>query len=203
VKDIVVETLNALKKNGFQVSYFDDRYECIESLVEGINENVAIGIGGSTTIKELGIVDELEKKGNIVHWHWLEEDILNNNVFSSARRATIYISSTNGISQDGKIINIDGMGNRISSLCFGHEKVYIIVGKNKISKDVDSAIERIKKEVCPKNAERLNLNVPCRYTGKCSDCSSMDRMCSITCIIEKQPMKGNIHVCIIDEVLGF
>lgn len=115
----------------------------------------------------------------------------------------IYISSSNGITEDGLIINIDGMGNRVSSLIYGHERVLIVLGINKISKNREESLRRIKSKACPENAKRLNLNTPCKILNKCTDCNSKDRMCNVTVILEKAPMDSDISVFIINKSMGF
>lgn len=200
---IVEKTLKNFKKNGFYGEYFENITLLNEYLLKEIEVGMSVGVGGSKTIEESKIVDDLLLRGNKVLWHWLSDESSRMETLLLASTGDVYLSSSNGITCDGKIVNIDGLGNRISSLCYGHKKVYIVVGVNKISEDIRSSIERIKTKACPKNAERLNLNTPCRYTGKCYDCSSKDRMCNITCILDKQPMNGNITVCIVNDLLGY
>lgn len=199
----VLTTITALKQNGFGVEYFETGSDLKVHMLSNIDATKSIGIGGSQTIHDIGLHKVLMDRGNPVYWHWLADEKQRAEVLNKASNADIYLSSSNGITEDGKIVNIDGLGNRTSSLCFGHEKVYIIIGTNKISKNVSESINRIKTEACPKNAERLNLQTPCRYSHKCTDCRSQDRMCNITAIIEKKPMKADITICIINEKLGF
>ena len=104
---------------------------------------------------------------------------------------------------DGKLINMDGNGNRVASMVFGHEEVFIVVGKNKICKDYKSAIERIENIAAPKNAKRLGLDTPCNHFGKCNDCNTMDRMCSVETIIHRNPGKTKINICLVNEELGY
>ncbi len=192
-----------LKRNGFKVDYFKNAIEAKKALLNAINSNEEIGIGGSKTIYDMELHKDLMNRGNKVYWHWLVDDEKKDEERFKASNATIYISSSNGVTEDGKLINIDGLGNRVASMIYGHDKVYIIVGINKISEDVNKAIERIKKEACPKNAERLNLDTPCRYTKECKDCSSKHRMCNITVILDHNPMQADIRVFLVNEVLGF
>lgn len=203
MKSHVEKTVRNLISNNFEVEYFEQAEDFKTYFINSVNTDMSIGIGGSKTIQELGIYDALVSNGNEVYWHWKSDNSKRNDTLDSASKAMIYLSSANGITHDGKIVCIDGLGNRVSSLCYGHNQIYIVVGVNKISTDVINAIHRIKTEACPQNAERLNLKTPCRYTKECSNCKSEDRMCNITCIIEHQPMEANITVCIINETLGF
>jgi hypothetical protein len=115
----------------------------------------------------------------------------------------VYLTSTNALTLDGKLVNMDGAGNRVASMIFGHKRVYVIVGKNKICKDYEEASKRIKNVAAPKNAKRLNTNTPCRFTGSCNDCSSPDRLCNVEVILHRNPAGSNVNIFLIDEELGF
>lgn len=117
--------------------------------------------------------------------------------------ADVYVSSSNAVIEDSRILNIDGTGNRIASMFFGPPRVIIIAGKNKLAPDYSSALERIKTVACPKNAERLNRNLPCRFTGKCQDCRSPERMCQVTVLIENHLNQTSLEVWLVNEELGF
>ncbi|QZY54182.1 lactate utilization protein [Crassaminicella profunda] len=199
-------TLNVmknLKRNGFNVEYFENCTVAKKALLDAINLDEDVGIGGSKTIYDMGMHKDLMKRGNEVYWHWLVDQEKKDEERFKASHTPVYLSSSNAVTEDGKLVNIDGLGNRVASMIYGHDRVYIIVGVNKIAKDANKAIERIKKEACPKNAERLNLETPCRYTKECNDCRSKDRMCNITVIIDHKPMKTDINVFLINEDLGF
>ncbi|NBI06808.1 lactate utilization protein [Senegalia massiliensis] len=203
LKNLVDITINNLENNGFQVEYFDNINIAKDYLLSKIDIETDVGIGGSMTIFDSKIHEELIKKGNKVYWHWLCDSENKNTVLRNASNSNIYLSSSNAITSEGKLINIDGVGNRVTSMVYGHDKVYILVGINKIVENNEEAINRIKEVTCPKNAERLNLNTPCRHTGKCNDCNSLDRMCNVTVILEKKPMKTDIEIIIINQKLGY
>ncbi|WP_165442925.1 lactate utilization protein [Senegalia massiliensis] len=203
MKNLVYITIENLKNNGFQVEYFDNINIVKNYLLSKIDIEMDVGIGGSMTIFDSKIHEELIKKGNKVYWHWLCDSENKNTVLQKASNSNIYLSSSNAITSEGKLINIDGVGNRVTSMVYGHDKVYILVGVNKIVENNEEAINRIKEVACPKNAERLNLNTPCRHTGKCNDCNSLDRMCNITVTLEKKPMKTDIEIIIINQKLGY
>lgn len=200
---IVFNTINSLRSNGFNVDYFENLYEAKEKILNTININDDIGIGGSMTVYNMDLHKDLVNRGNTIYWHWLVEPSIRDKVRYQASIAPVYISSTNSITEDGKLINIDGIGNRVASMFYGHEKIFIIAGINKIVKDSKEAIKRIKRVACPQNAKRLDLDTPCRHTGQCSDCKSPDRMCRVTVTIEKNPMLGDINIYLINDELGF
>ena len=118
-------------------------------------------------------------------------------------KADVYLTSSNAVIEDGRLLNIDGTGNRVAAMIFGPPRVIVIAGKNKLASDYEAALNRIQTVACPKNAERLNRNVPCRYTGKCEDCRSPERMCQFVVMIENHPDPAVIEVWLVDEDMGY
>lgn len=201
MNEIYMDLEKTLSKNGFIFNYFKDIEQVKEYLLEQISKDNSVGIGGSMTIEELDIYAELKEQGNKVYWHWKAEN--KKQELENAKNVQIYLASTNALTLDGKLVNMDGTGNRVASMIYGHDKVYIVVGKNKLCKDYDEAIERIENIAAPKNAKRLNLDTPCKFTGKCSDCSSPKRMCNVETILHKNPNGTQIYICLVDEALGY
>ncbi|HLS54263.1 MAG TPA: lactate utilization protein [Tissierellaceae bacterium] len=195
------ELVKKLEINGFTCNVFEDSYQVKKYLLEEIKLEDSIAIGGSMTIKSLNLFEDFKERGNQVFWHWKADKV--DEELKRAKTAKIYLTSTNALTLDGKLVNMDGNGNRVASMVFGHEKVFIIVGKNKICKDYESAIERIETVAAPKNAKRLGLNTYCSQTGECNDCYTADRMCSVETIIHKNPGKTKINICLVDEELGY
>jgi hypothetical protein len=115
----------------------------------------------------------------------------------------VFFSSTNALTLDGKLVNIDGTGNRVASMIFGPGHVVLIVGANKITDDLQQAMIRAKHLAAPMNAMRLNLKTPCATTGYCSDCNSEDRICKVTTIIEYKPDLTNFTVILVGEEIGY
>ncbi|GFN34224.1 lactate utilization protein [Tepidimicrobium xylanilyticum] len=201
MEERILSAEKSLKDNGFDVSLFKTKEEAREALFDSISVDESIGFGGSMTLFEMGLFEDFKERGYEVYWHWKAED--KKEALSKAFNSKIYITSTNALTLDGKLVNIDGSGNRVSSMFYGHERVYIIAGRNKICKDYNDAIERIKNIAAPKNAQRLKVNTPCRFTGKCNDCNSPDRICNVEVIIHKNLPGCNINIYIIDEDLGY
>jgi galactitol-specific phosphotransferase system IIB component len=193
--------VKVFEEHGYNVKVFDKAKDSVEELIKAIDVTDTIGIGGSSTVLELGIYDILKERGNEVYWHWKSEN--KKEALENAKNTDVYISSVNAITEDGKIVNMDGTGNRVASMIFGHKQVYLIVGKNKICKNYDAAIERIKTVAAPKNAERLKLNTPCRFTGKCNDCDSPEKMCKAEVILHRKPGGTNINIYFVNEELGY
>lgn len=195
-----VELSEQLAKNGFKVKTFKNLAEAKKELLNQIKEEDSIGIGGSITIDELDIYDDLKNRGNEVYWHWRQD------VEDAAKKAIntdVYLTSTNALTMDGKLINMDGNGNRVASMIYGHRDVYVVTGKNKICKNYEEAIERIRNIVAPMNAKRLKLDTPCAHTGVCSDCDSKQRICRAEVVLHKNPNTTNIIIYLIDENLGY
>lgn len=200
---IIKNTIEALRKNNFDVKYFENSKEAVQEILKEIKPEDIVGIGGSMTIKELQIDTLLKARGNTVHWHWLEANLEDmNKARKSANQSDVYLTSTNALTQDGKLVNTDGMGNRVAAMFYGPKKTIVVCGINKIAENVDSALERIEMNAY-KNARRLKLNTPCAINESCNDCSSPQRMCNITTIIRKKPMQKDITVILINEELGF
>lgn len=203
MNESLIKTLESLKKNGMNPSYFDDSDSAVNYLIGNISDDATVGIGGSMTVKSLGIPEKLIERGNKVYFHWLESTpSAMDEAREKASRADVYLSSTNALTEEGKLVNIDGLGNRVASMIYGPKKVYILCGINKITKNLDEALQRIKDNTY-KNARRLKLETPCAYTEKCTDCSSPQRMCSVTTIIERRPYKTDFEVIIIGQELGY
>ncbi len=191
---------DSLEKNNFSVEIFETKEEAKVKILTEIDINESVGMGGSSTLNEMGLYEDLVAKGNKVYWHW-RKDVAN--PLELARNADIYLSSTNAITMDGKLVNKDGNGNRVASMIFGHKRVYVLLGKNKICQNYKEAIERIENIAAPLNTKRLKLKTPCVYTGKCSDCDSPDRICMAEVILHKKPSACQMYIYIINEDLGF
>ncbi len=203
-KDDVEKTLKALKARGIEAGYADNAEQAREIVSAMVSDKSTVGIGGSITVRELDLENLLLSKGCIVFWHWHganqeEQDAIRRR----AMNADYYICSSNALTVDGRLVNIDGTGNRVGSMVFGPRRAIIIVGINKLTENLDTAIERIKTEACPPNARRLNRKTPCAETGQCPDCRSPHRMCNVTAIIEGKPGSIDMDVLIVGEELGY
>ena len=181
--------------HGFITSYFENRNDAIIYLKKEIN-NEFVSFGGSMTLEELNLY-EILKSQNKVLWHWKGDSR------EDARLADVFITSANAITKDGKILNIDGSGNRVAMTIFGPKKCFFIVGKNKIADNILDAYNRCKEVACVKNAKRLNLDLPCVKLNKCVDCNNKNRICRAITILERPTTNMEVHLIIIDENLGY
>lgn len=205
-KELLIErVVENLKKRGFNASWSRTREETKNKLLEIIPKTAKVGIGGSITIRELGVIDELTNRGNTVVHHWKsglspDEDF---QIRREALMTDVFLASTNALTIDGVIVNTDGIGNRVAGMIFGPKHVILVAGINKIVKDVEEAIWRIKNIATPMNAHRLGLNTPCAKVGYCVNCSSNVSICRVTTIIEYKPSKTDFTIILVNEELGY
>lgn len=195
--------LHNLRAKGYGAQVFSSEKEVVDYLVDQI-QNTTVAFGGSMTLEKLGLYERLSAK-NHVSWHWrIPEGKTGTQVLKEARDAVVYVSSANAIATSGEIVNIDGNGNRVAEILYGHERVYFVVGKNKISKDLNSAMWRAKNIAAPLNALRLRSETPCaKHGAKCFQCRSPQKICRATVILNEPPLKAKYEVLIVDQVLGY
>ncbi|MBN1848742.1 MAG: lactate utilization protein [Deltaproteobacteria bacterium] len=195
----------ALKKNGFDAHFFPTGEEAKKGIMDMISGYETFGVGGSDTVRSLGIVDELESIGKTIYDHW-KRDLSQEESMSyrlNQGRCDCFLCSANAISITGEIVNIDGAGNRVAASIFGPKKVVIIAGMNKVTTDLDSAMKRAKEVAAPLRAKDLNIKPPCVETGICSDCHSPQRICNVTVILHRKPMLIDVSVVLVSENLGY
>ena len=191
------KTIKNLELRGFGVRHFASGAEAADYICGAIN-GCSVGIGGSGTVDALGLYEKLSEN-NTVYWHW---KVPGAETQAKAATADIYLSSANAIREDGEILNIDGTGNRISSLVFGHRKVYIIAGTNKICPDFDSALHRARNVAAVRNCRRFDVDTPCKLDGKCHDCRHPQRICHALEVLWGPMSRMETEVILIDEELG-
>jgi hypothetical protein len=192
-----------LRERGYIVNFFDTAIQASEYIDSQIDSQT-IGFGGSMTLEQMGLYEMLNRHNTIFWHHRIPDGRTSKEVRLQANGANIYISSVNGLAETGEIINIDGNCNRIASIFYGHEKVYFVVGKNKIEKDYDSALYRARNIAAPLNAKRLGVKTPCAVKGdKCYNCKSPERICRGLSVLWDKPMTGEFEVILIDEELGY
>jgi uroporphyrinogen-III synthase len=198
-------TARLLKERGFEVFLVNDRHEARDLVLKIIPEDAKVGVGGSVTIREIGVIEELEKRGNKVIHHWKEgvspeEDL---EIRRQELLSDVFLSSVNALTFSGEIVNMEAIGNRVAAQIFGPKKVIVVVGKNKLVINLETAIWRIKNIVTPLNAKRLKLELPCAEEGYCIDCNHPKKICRITTILEAPPAKTPFSIVLVNEELGF
>ncbi|HOK39726.1 MAG TPA: lactate utilization protein [bacterium] len=195
-----------LEKKNIKLLFFENLQSALESAISKIDKNAVIGFGGSKTIEALGLIDYL-KKNNYKNLLDRSDKSLTPEQKREIERkmflSDIYLTGTNAITIDGQFVNTDKWGNRVAAMIFGPKKIFIFAGINKIVKDLNEAFERIKKLSAPLNSIRFNLSTPCTVTGYCMNCSSEQKICYVTTIINGSPEKDRITLFLINEYLGF
>lgn len=187
------------EKHGFTTQLFSEKEEACDYL-SNILQKQTIGFGGSVTLAEMGLFEVLQQN-NAVIWH---NKVSSADVRRLASGANIYITSANAVTESGEIVNIDGTGNRVSMTAFGPQKCYYVIGKNKITPNLEDAIYRCKNVAAPQNAQRVGADTPCaKKADKCYDCNSPGRICRMTVIIDRAPMGMECEIIFVDQPLGF
>ena len=204
-------TLKSLKANRFDARFAQTAVEAKKMMLEMIPLTASVGVGDSATLRQIGILEELIRRGTEVINPFTRELAQNmgDNPFIRMRQmermtfgADVFLASSNALTEDGKIVSIDGAGNRVAAMIFGAPKVILPIGRNKIVRDVATAIYNIKNIIAPIHAKRTEHKTPCAVTGKCNDCDSPDRICNITVILEKRSMCTDLSIILINEDLG-
>ncbi len=195
----------ALEKRGFACQCFATAGEAKAYLLDALRACPRVGIGGSMTVKDMQLSGALREQGNEVLWHWEAEPAQHTEALRAAMTADAYVCSANALLPDGRIVQIDGTGNRVAALCYGPAKVFLTVGRNKVvaSGGLLAAVARIRQQACPKNARRLNFDTPCATTGTCDEERCGRKMCHLVLALEAPPNGRAVEVLLIDEDLGY
>ena len=205
----IEETLENFRENNFDAKFAENSNAVKEMILSSILKDKIVGVTDSATLRQIGIVEELEERGIKVLNPFSRElttdpakTVVRDNISRQIFSCDVLVAGTNAVTRDGKLINIDAVGNRVASMIFGPKKVFIISGKNKIVKDVDEALYRIKNLIAPFHARTKKFATPCAQIGKCSDCSAARRICNVTTILEKRPWRTEMTIILVDEDLG-
>lgn len=199
----IIEKLAHRNMEGY---YCKDREEANAKVKRFLTPDSSISWGGSETLKEIGLLDDLlEAEGDYEIYDRSNPpaDMTAKEFYGKIVTSDFFLMSTNAITLDGELINIDGNGNRVACLCNGPEHVLIVVGINKIVTDVEAGIARVRNMAAPPNAVRLGTDTPCHEYGRCTDCLSDDCMCCHTVITRKCRIPGRIKVILVGEELGY
>jgi hypothetical protein len=194
----------ALTKKHFLAQYVSDKKEALEEILKLIKPGDTIGLPGSNTIVAIGLEKILKEKGHEIYNHQGLPKEEKRKIQRKELTSDVFIASSNAITLDGKIINVDGAGNRVAGMIFGPNKVVIVVGANKVVKNEEEGRERIRLVAAPTNVARFGLNNPCNVTGYCMDCDSPTRICCVTTVFERPMASGaDMHIIVVGEELGF
>lgn len=194
----------ALNKRFFEAYYCSDRESGLQKVLELIPQNHVVSWGGTSTVDELGIKDALRQRGQAVIDRDTAKDAQERKeMLKKALTCDTFLMSSNAISSDGELVNIDGTGNRVAALCFGPDQVVVVAGMNKVAGDLDDAMGRARQVAAPINAQRFQLKTPCSVNGLCGNCKGADCICAQIVTTRVCKPAGRIKVVLIGEDLGF
>ena len=192
----------ALERRGLAVTCHASAAEARTYLLQALEGVNSVGIGGSVSVQQLDIVDTLLSRGTAVHWHWLPSDG-GEDPRRLALFADAYLCSPNAVTEDGKLLFIDGSGNRVAAVSYGPKKVYLVCGVNKLAGDDADALRRAREKAAAPNARRLGVKTPCAVTDKCADCLYSGRLCRAVLTLEQCPGSHPVEVLLVNETLGY
>ena len=203
---VAEDIIKNLGKHRMAGSYAPTAAKAREEIVGMIPEGTTVFRCGTMSAVGMGLWEEIAKVPGVDVINPYEPGISPEESLERRRKgmlADVVIASTNAITLDGKLVNLDGMGNRVAAMIFGPKKVILVVGMNKVAPDLDSAMARVKHIAAPLNNIRLGLKNPCVETGLCSDCRTPQRICNMWSIIEGHMIKDRVHVKLVGENLGY
>ncbi|HKK96183.1 MAG TPA: lactate utilization protein [Anaerovoracaceae bacterium] len=193
----VAENFN---KKGFEAYYVKTSEEALLKSTELIPKKHIVSWGGSMTISQIGLLDNVRKYYGVIDKQNAKDPM---EAMKQSLHADTFLMGSNGASEDGQLVNIDGNGNRVAALCFGPSQVIVVIGLNKVKKDIEEAIDYARHYEAPMNCQRFEaLNTPCNITGMCNDCNSDDCICNQILVTRRCKPKGRIKVIIVGEDLG-
>lgn len=210
---LIAETLRPLVQNHFDAVYAGDIQAAREKVLGMIPLGATVGVGDSVSVRQIGVLEELVARGSVVVNPFSREISLMTaagqisedqrwEMHKIAVNCDYFITGTNVVTRDGKLFNTDAGGNRVAGMIFGPRHVIVVVGRNKIVRDLDAAFDRMKNMVAPELCRIKQRKVPCVTTGRCADCSSRERACNVTTILDKRPTYTPFTVIMVDEDLG-
>jgi len=200
----IARAMENFGRRSFATHYFETSSDAADFFFSEILPGESIGYGGSDTARQLGIMGRLRSEGHNLldrstFGHSYDEQL---DIRRRTLSADVFIASSNAVSMGGSLVNIDATGNRVAGLSFGPRRVFLFIGRNKLCDDLDSAIHRAKNVASVSLAIQLGKDTPCVKTGRCHDCASPDRICSVLSMIERCEPPGRISLLFINEDLG-
>ena len=197
------QVVKALEKRHFEAYYVSTAAEAVEKVVELIPKEHTVSWGGTATVDALGIKQRLAQEGiALIDRDTAQTPQERQEMLKKALTCGTFLMSSNAISKDGQLVNIDGNGNRVAAMCFGPRQVVVVAGMNKVLGTLDYAVARARNVAAPANAQRFGVKTPCGLTGQCGDCTSPDCICSKLVITRFCMPERRIKVVLVGEDLG-
>lgn len=208
-------TMKNLKRNNMKPFFVETKEEVVPLIKTLLSKGETVANGGSVSLTQCGVFEEILESGdyNFIDRRGLEGDAIRE-AYGKAYMSDSYFCSSNAVTEKGELFNVDGNSNRVSCIVYGPKQVIMVVGKNKIVKDIDEAIVRLKTVGAPPNCVRLNCDTPCAKTGKCvgldienydmtDGCRGAGRICCNYVVSAQQRHKDRIKIIIVNEDLGY
>lgn len=198
------EIIKSLEIRNMEGYYCKSSKDCVDKILSMIPENSSISWGGSMSIQECGLMTAIRRgKYNLIDRKAAKTPTEQRQMYSKIVLSDYYIMSSNAVTMDGMLVNVDDVGNRVACLIAGPSNVIVVIGRNKIVETIECAKSRISNIAAPANTQRLHKNTPCSVTGKCENCFSVDCICSQSVITRRSDIKGRIKVFLVNEILGY
>ena len=194
-----------LRRRNMEAHYCATAAEAVAKVLELIPDGSSVTWGGSMTVRDMGLPQALRERGtlNVLDRDLVEDPAEKQQMYLCAFTADVYLSSANALSEDGVIVNIDGNGNRVAAITWGPKKVIFVIGLNKVAPTVEDAVARARGTASPINAQRFDIDTPCRIDGVCHNCNSPESICSYIHLL-RNSRGGNRHVVVlVGEPLGY
>lgn len=197
----IIKNLNQRNMEGY---FCEDSTACVKAILDRMEDGSVIGWGGSQSIAECGLMDAIHNGSyTLIDRMTAKTPEESRELYARTVMADYYLMSTNAITMDGELINIDGNGNRVACLIHGPKHVIMVVGMNKLVSNVEDGYRRVRDIATPANTKRLNKNTPCFHTGRCGDCLSPDCICNQVVITRRSGHAGRIKIFFVAEDLGY
>lgn len=196
------KTIGNLQNNKMDAYYVKTCKDAVQLIDELCAEGETVAVGGSVTLSECGVLDHL-RSGKYQFYDRYAPDADTGKMFRQAFFCDTFFTSSNAITEQGELYNVDGTGNRVAAMIFGPKSVIVVAGYNKIVADLEAARQRVRDTAAPANAIRLDKKTPCKVLGSCQNCRSDDRICAHYVVQAQQTTKGRIKVIIVGEQLGY
>ena len=202
----LLRTADALRHHEFDVRCFETKEEALAAFLAETDPADDVGFGGSVTLEEMGLYDALTARGTCCYSHLFGHkpaDVDRTVITDAAAASPLYVASCNAVTETGELLNIDGTGNRIASMAYGHKRCYLFVGKNKITGNLMEAYIRMQNVACVSIAQKFGYDTPCAVTGKCQQCEAKKRICRAILLLQWAPHSQPVTVYLINEKLGY
>ena len=218
IQEEIETCLTALRRRHINGIFAGNPESAVDSVLDLVPREATVGMGDSSTVRRLGVVKRLEERETRVLDPFRPQEVqispeeahdYTDRISREATLCDVFLTGTNALTLDGRLVNVDAVGNRVAGMFWGHPISIVVVGRNKIVKDLEAAFDRIRNTIAPKHSYTKTresggrkAGTPCAKTGECNDCRAVDRKCNIFTIIESKPLRTSLNVIIVNEDLG-